>query len=317
MSDTTPKDSKEEKEKIVFYDLSPQMGIIKPGKRQRVWMDNTTDEYAYRCLPINMANMTGWDVQAPCDIHASWNGGNRWEDINMHVENSAYEGFVHSQFGYGVLTFSVGFIVKTPEGVNLWVKGIPNETRRGITALEGICETDWSPATFTMNWQFTEPNVPVCFRKGDIVCRMIPYPRSYVEKFTPEHQFIAQADTEFQEDYLKWNRGRATFLSKLTAAEPSEEKSTGWQKQYMQGKIGNSGQPEHQTKVKTPKVADKRDYSHPNPYPHFHDKETQAAHQKYEAQLKGEPAPPSEDIETRIEEIKSKTNEDRGRGLKR
>ena len=316
MSDTTPKDSKEDK-KIVFYDLSPQMGIIKPGERKRVWMDNTTDEYAYRCLPMNMSNMTGWDVQAPCDIHATWNGGNRHEDVQIHVDNSTYEGFVHSQFGYGVLTFSVGFIAKTPEGVNLWVKGIPNETRRGITALEGICETDWSPATFTMNWQFTEPNVPICFRKGDIVCRMIPYPRGYAESFTAESQFISQAEEGFKDDYLLWNRGRAKFLTKLTSPEPSEEKSTGWQKEYMRGKIGGSRQSEHQTKVKTAKVADKRDYQQANPYPHFNDAETQAAHATYAAQLKGQPAPPVEDVEARIEGIKLKTNDVRSKGLKR
>ena len=317
MSDNIPKDSKEEKEKIVFYDLSPQMGLIKPGERKRVWMDNTTDEYAYRCLPMNMANMLGWDVQAPCDIHATWLGSHRHEDISIHVSNPLYEGFVHSQFGYGVLTFSVGFIVKTPEGVNLWVKGIPNETRRGITALEGICETDWSPATFTMNWQFTEPNVPVCFKKGDVICRMIPYPRGYIEKFAPESQFIAQADEGFVDDYLQWNRARATFLSKLTAPEPSEEKKIGWQKDYMKGRIGESGQSEHQTKIKTPKVTDARNHQHPNPYPHFSDAETQAAHAKYEAQLKGEPAPPIEDIEGRINDIKLKTKEGRSKGLKR
>ena len=284
MSDHTPKASKEEKEKIVFYDLSEATGLIKPGERRRDWMDNTTEEFAYRCLPMNMANMLGWDVEAPCDIHATWDGGNSPAAVSVQADDPTYLGFGQSVFGNGVLTFSVGFLVKTPEGVNMWVKGIPNETRRGITALEGLCETDWSPAVFTMNWQFTEPNVSVCFKKGDVVCRMVPYPRGYVEKFAAESKYIVQADEGFKDDYLDWHKGRSTFLSKLTAPEDSEEKRTGWQKGYMQGKIAGSTQPAHQTKIKTPEVIDVRDFAHPNPYPHATDADILAAHAKYAAQ---------------------------------
>lgn len=301
---------------VIVYDLSPCLGRVVPGERRRVWMDNTTDEYAYRCLPMNMANMTGWDVQAPCDITASWRGGDRWEDIEIVVSNEQFKGFVHSQFGYGVLTFSLGILMKTPEGVNLLVKGIPNEVRRGITALEGLCETDWSPATFTMNWQFTEPNYPVTFKKGDVVARMIPYPRNYIEQFTPKYQFISQATPEYREAYMRWNRGRATFLSKLTSQHENEAKSVGWQKQYMQGKIGEIGAREHQTKVKVKKVVDERQHNDPHKYPHFDDVETVNAHRIYEAQMKGDHSEgPTESVEEGIDRIKGEYKEGRSRGL--
>jgi Family of unknown function (DUF6065) len=43
-------------------------------------------------------------------------------------------------------------VFRTPPGCNLYVRGPANSPKDGIAALEGIIETDWSEATFTMNW---------------------------------------------------------------------------------------------------------------------------------------------------------------------
>lgn len=37
----------------------PSMPII-PAPTQRTWMDATDDRFAYRCLPLNIANQHGW-----------------------------------------------------------------------------------------------------------------------------------------------------------------------------------------------------------------------------------------------------------------
>ena len=38
---------------------------IVPGRPQRAWMDAFHDRHAYRCLPLTMANTTGWEILSP------------------------------------------------------------------------------------------------------------------------------------------------------------------------------------------------------------------------------------------------------------
>ncbi len=60
-----------------------------------------------------------------------------------------------SMFGHGILTFHIPFLVRTHPGYNLLVRGPANMPRDGVSPLEGIVETDWAVATFTMSWQLT------------------------------------------------------------------------------------------------------------------------------------------------------------------
>ena len=55
-----------------IYDIAPE---IVPGRAQRDWMDAFTDRHPYRCLPLTMANSTGWEILCPFDIEIAWDGG--------------------------------------------------------------------------------------------------------------------------------------------------------------------------------------------------------------------------------------------------
>ena len=54
-----------------------------PAGSRREWMDNMRDRVAYRCLPMTMANATGWDILCPFTIDAEWNGGPLNEDLTL------------------------------------------------------------------------------------------------------------------------------------------------------------------------------------------------------------------------------------------
>jgi len=63
---------------LPFLDLFKMHEIvpeIKPGHSRRQWMDETSDRYAYRCLPLTMANSTGWDILCPFTLDIEWTGG--------------------------------------------------------------------------------------------------------------------------------------------------------------------------------------------------------------------------------------------------
>ena len=54
---------------------------IRPAEPTRPWMDQTPESFAYRCLPLNIANAHGWEILAPAAFDAYWNGGAAISDV--------------------------------------------------------------------------------------------------------------------------------------------------------------------------------------------------------------------------------------------
>ena len=48
---------------------------VQQSDLRRDWMDDTYNKHAYRCLPVTMANVNGWEVLLPCDVVVKWDGG--------------------------------------------------------------------------------------------------------------------------------------------------------------------------------------------------------------------------------------------------
>jgi hypothetical protein len=184
-------------------------GEIKKGTTTRSWMDFTDYKFAYGCLPLIIANEMGWDIICQTSFKAIWNGNNDKDSIVIQYldnDNPNNQQAV-SHFGHGVLTFMPGFLFQTEKDHNLYVKGVPNLIKDSIQALEGVVETDWLPFTFTLNWRFTRPNTWVEFVKGEPVGRIMPYPRNYIEEFSPAIKHI-ETNEELSEAYKIWSRER-------------------------------------------------------------------------------------------------------------
>ena len=95
---------------------------IVPGRPQRAWMEAFEDRHAYRCLPLTMANTTGWEILCPMGFTAEWNGGLQQSDITLtpHHPHPDFQDFVTSHFSHGVLTFHTGYLFRTPPGWSMW-----------------------------------------------------------------------------------------------------------------------------------------------------------------------------------------------------
>jgi hypothetical protein len=216
--------------------------FVRSAPRERDWMDDTNVKFAYRCLPLAIANQHGWEISIKDRVRAVWDGTNGLDAIKI-LEGPTK--VASSHFGYGVLTFSLNFLFRSEKNINLYVTGTPNHPKRGISPLTGIVETDWNPATFTMNWQFTEPNHEVVFEPFEPICFFFPVTRKSVE----ETQLILRPleKNEFEKkNYDEWAASRAKVNKEGTGEE------NGWEKHYFQG-IYNSGAKcpvDHQTKLK-------------------------------------------------------------------
>jgi hypothetical protein len=233
--------------KLTAYQLYPETAMwLTPAPLERDWMDSANARFPYRCLPLNIANQHGWFIACPVDFEAYWYGTLQAQDIELRFDGPA-EQTISSHFGYGVLTFSMPYLFRTPPGMNLWVKGPSNMPKDGIQPLEGIVETDWATSTFTMNWKFTRPFEWIRFKAGEPICMVVPIPRGLIESLEPAVEFIA-SDPELNAKYTEWARGRSNFLSELQSLKP-EAVQRGWQKEYFLGKTGEGTFAGHQTRL--------------------------------------------------------------------
>lgn len=217
--------------KLEAYKVSVNSAEIVPGSLERDWMNAFADRHPYRCLPLVIANTTGWALLCPVGFSATWNGGMGIGDLTVCSDDG--DCLALSHFGGGVLTFHPGWLFRTDPGWDLWCSGAPNEIKDGIQPLVGITETYWLPFTFTMNWRFTRPGT-IRFEKGEPFCFIMPVPHSAIDEVDPV-TFSIHDDPELREAYMTWRESRADFNAKLQGADPVTTKQ-GWQRTYHRGR---------------------------------------------------------------------------------
>ena len=242
---------------LTCYQIHSTAPQIVPGRSDRVWMDETRQRYAYRCLPLTIANSMGWEVLSPVGVRAEWNGGVELDDIAIEIDAPWNNGrLAASHFGHGILTFQLGYLFRTEPGVGIWARGIPNLSKDGIAPLDGIIETDWMPFTFTMNWQFTRPGV-VEFKKDEPFCFITLIGYRALEAVEPEVIMLEKAP-DIRDQFQAVRNSRMTFNENLKVQNP-ETVREGWQKWYYRGETpGGDTSPHHTSKIKlrAPKFRD-------------------------------------------------------------
>ena len=156
------------------YQLGPQAMPLIKAPASRDWMEATAVRFAYRCLPMVIANQHGWFLLNKHKISVIWSGGPDPAALKIDFLDGEEPRNAVSIFGGGILTFTVGYLFRTPPGWNLYVRGPANSPKDGIAALEGIVESDWTEGTFTMNWKITRPNHPIVFEAREPIAMISP-----------------------------------------------------------------------------------------------------------------------------------------------
>ena len=232
--------------RLTAYLQSTEEPLIRPAPPERLWMDRTPERFAYRCLPLNIANAHGWEVLCPARVRAVWYGGDSIAALSVETDAPPHHRPL-SHFGCGILTFHIGCLLRTEDGTELWVGGPPNRPKHGIYALSGVVETDWSPFTFTMNWQFTAPGEAI-FEKDEPICFFFPIARAVLAQTEPEFRLLSEAP-QVEAEFMAWQRSRNNFNEELTK-EDSPARSERWQRNYFRGEtlIGTPAPQGHRTR---------------------------------------------------------------------
>jgi hypothetical protein len=205
-------------------------------------MESFASRHPYRCLPLTMANTTGWEILNPIAFTAEWNGGILQEDIKLTPDrpNPDFHNLVKSHFSHGVLTFHPGYLFRTPQGWSMIAQGPPNHVKDGIQPLAGLVETDWLPFPFTMNWIFTRPG-RVRFEKGEPFCFITLTKDKEMEALQPVIRSMASRP-QVREQYDLWEKHRAEFNAKIFRMDPDATREA-WQRYYFKGEFPEEAAP--------------------------------------------------------------------------
>jgi Family of unknown function (DUF6065) len=234
---------------FITRDNAPE---IAPAPLSRAWMAGMAEKrigWPTRCLPMLIANQSGWELRNRCGFTATWFGQDG-VDVRIAPDKRDSGKFLpSSHFGNGILTWHLPMLFRTPPGYNLLVRGPANQPKDGVSALEGIVETDWASASFSMSWKLTRKLWPVRFEVDEPICMIVPQRRAELEEFVPELRPI-ESDEELQRKHELFLHSRNVTSQAEQAARVAEGMSVEWQGDYTRGRHrdGEAGTPDHQTR---------------------------------------------------------------------
>jgi len=221
--------------------------ILRKAGKHRTWMDATDQRFANRCLPLLIANQSGWVVLNASRFRAKWNGHASKSAIIIEPLDGGTAPSAVSHFGHGILTWNLGYLFRTSPGFNLLVRGPSNQPKDAVSPLEGIVETDWTPATFTMNWMFTRADVWVQWERDEPFCMLVPQQRHQLEKFATRIERLSE-NSNLDAQHNEWSLSRRNILERLACDKKTGAKKKEWQKDYFQGRTVSGEQFfQHQT----------------------------------------------------------------------
>lgn len=204
-------------------------------------MDAFVDRHPYRCLPLTVANSSGWEILCPLGLTIEWNGGPTEHDITITGDEPwpPVKNVADSHFRRGIVTFHTGHLFRTEPGWRLWTMGPPNEPKDGAYPLSGVVETDWLPFPFTMNWQLTRPG-RVRFEKGEPFAFFTLVQDQKLEEVQPVIRMLS-SNQELEKEFKAWAESRGDFNKRLKNLEADAMRQR-WQRHYMQGKNVATGE---------------------------------------------------------------------------
>lgn len=216
--------------------------IIKPSPQKREWFN----PHFYRCLPLTIGNQYGFTIYSGFEFTVGWDGRDEVDGVTVEVPNSYEENIgkwpaVSAHFGYGIVTLTLPFDLRTPPGVNLMTINPTNVVLPLLTVMTGVVETDNLRRDFTINLRLQIPNTKVTILKGTPLATLLPIPRYFADEFK-----LTMAEELFDSETVK-EEIDAEYASFVKRRDVEKNLRNKVGKDYMRGQdvYGNKF-PDHQ-----------------------------------------------------------------------
>jgi hypothetical protein len=157
---------------LEVYRSGPNSANIEPLTGKRQWMDETAENFAYRCFPLSLSNQLGWSLSFPEDITFMWDG--QISTSGEHVKVLAGEKYIQTGRGQATVSFETGLVFRTPENYSLLTYNVPNMFMEGVSPYTTIISSSFFEGPLPVAWKVTKPFVPITIKAGQPVAAVFP-----------------------------------------------------------------------------------------------------------------------------------------------
>lgn len=145
--------------------------IISPMSVKRDWMDETSENHAYRCFPVTQANVIGWSLSCSEDIDFIWDGIN--DQTDKHVEIFSPQGAYASR-GQSSISLNTGIIFRTDIDVSILTINPVNYFNKDFETMSNLISTSFFDNPLPLAIKAKKANERVVIKAGTPIATIIP-----------------------------------------------------------------------------------------------------------------------------------------------
>ena len=145
---------------------------ISPMSIKRDWMDQTSENHAYRCFPVTQANMIGWSLSCSKDIRFIWNGINDQSGDNIEILEGG--DFCYTGRGQSTLSFNTGVVFKTDQDISLFTINPVNYFNEDFETMSSLMSTSFYHNPIPLAIKARSANKEILIKAGTPIATVIP-----------------------------------------------------------------------------------------------------------------------------------------------
>ena len=144
---------------------------ISPMSIKRDWMDDTSENHAYRCFPVTQANVVGYSLSCIEDIEFEWDGINDQTPDHVKIFNPerAYSGR-----GQSSISMDTGLIFRTDQDVSMLAINPVNYFSDEFETMSYVVSTSFYDNPFPLALKARAANKRITIKAGTPVATIIP-----------------------------------------------------------------------------------------------------------------------------------------------
>lgn len=144
---------------------------ISPMSIKRDWMDQTSENHAYRCFPVTQANVVGYSLSCKEDIEFIWDGVNDQtpDRVQIFSPERAYSGR-----GQSSVSMDTGLIFRTDEDVSMLAINPVNYFSDEFETISSVISTSFYDNPLPIAIKAKKANEQVVIKAGTPIATLIP-----------------------------------------------------------------------------------------------------------------------------------------------
>ena len=151
--------------------------VISPMSIKRDWMDDTSENHAYRCFPVTQANVVGWSLSCSENIEFIWDGIN--DQTDKHIEIFSPQG-AYSGRGQSSVSLNTGLIFRTDKDVSLLTINPVNYFNEDFETMSNLISTSFFDSPFPLAIKAKRANEKIIIKAGTPIATIIPISLSFL-----------------------------------------------------------------------------------------------------------------------------------------